>query len=65
MMILSVPGALITNPSPPVDWDTRGEPFSDEPCPWSVLPCGCHLRSGDLQAILCLQHLHELNTTAR
>lgn len=62
-MMIDVP---ITNPAgPPPGWDTTYAPFPapfDQP--WvtgSLLPCGCYQRRGDFEAILCEQHLAELN----
>lgn len=53
----------ITNPPPP----TRAFPDDDPawqpgaPMPRTVLPCGCHIRRPDYEAILCAEHLADLN----
>ena len=36
-------------------------PEMEGPYPWSLLPCGCHLRQPDFEAVLCNEHLAELN----
>lgn len=59
----------IGNPSliPPswydATWDAEQEPEWRlwAPVPGTVLPCGCHLRRPDLEAVLCEEHLAEMN----
>lgn len=61
--------APVLNPSPvpppwyDATWEAETEPEwrFGAPVPWSLLPCGCHLRRGDYEAILCPVHLAELN----
>jgi hypothetical protein len=52
----------IENPGPPwwpsPEWVT---PDMEGPAPFSLLPCGCHLRRPDYEAVLCPTHLAELN----
>jgi hypothetical protein len=55
----------IANPPAPKWRDTRFEPFDDRPMPGTEQPCGCHLRNGDYEAILCAGHLGELNPRTR
>ena len=54
----------IENPGPVrwpyPDWVT---PDMEGPAPSTVLPCGCHLRRPDYEAVLCEQHLAEMNVT--
>lgn len=54
---------MINNPPEvaPAWFDTRYEQMDFSPMPRTVLPCGCHLRNGDYQAILCPEHLIEAN----
>lgn len=63
--LLNGPPAHITNPPPPDWWDDTYEPFPGGPIRGTLLPCGCHLRQGDTQAILCDAHLAELNRPRR
>lgn len=57
----------IENPkstSPPwwyEDEDTEPEWRWGAPSPNLTLSCGCHLRRPDLEAVLCPEHLAELN----
>jgi hypothetical protein len=59
----------ITNPSttPPSWYDTRFEDDCEPewrfgaPAPSTLLDCGCHLRRADYEAVLCEEHLAELN----
>lgn len=61
---------LIDNPStvPPQGWDTTWESETEPewrfgaPAPSTLLPCGCHLRRPDYEAVLCTQDLAELNS---
>jgi len=61
--------APIGNPPnvPPSWWDmtydaeTEPEWRFGAPMPRSELPCGCHLRRPDYEAVLCPEHLAELN----
>lgn len=41
--------------------DTEPEWRFGAPMPGSLLPCGCHLRRPDYEAILCPEHLADLN----
>lgn len=62
----------VENPTylPPSWWDTTWENETEPewrfgaPMPRSLLPCGCHLRRPDYEAILCERHLSELNADA-
>lgn len=50
---------LIENPGPaPFGAD---DPASRGPMPGSLLPCGCYVRRPDYEAVLCADHLVELN----
>ncbi|MGL5824998.1 MAG: hypothetical protein ACRCYU_09310 [Nocardioides sp.] len=59
----------IMNPSlvAPIWWDRTWEDGTEPewrfgaPMPGSLLPCGCHLRRPDYEAVLCPGHLNELN----
>lgn len=52
----------VSNPtSPPAWWDGTYEEYEQKPVPGSVLPCGCFLRTGDVEPVLCKQHLIEVN----
>ncbi len=53
----------MTNPSPFRGWPSPEfvTPDMEGPMPWSLLPCGCHLRRPDYEAVLCNKHLAELN----
>jgi hypothetical protein len=42
-------------------WDYTYEEPDLSPLAGTVLPCGCYARSADLQAVLCQQHLIEVN----
>lgn len=42
-------------------WDYTYETPTLEPMRGSLLPCGCHIRTPDYQAVLCPAHLAELN----
>jgi hypothetical protein len=61
--------APIQNPAaiPPSWWDQTWEDETEPewrfgaPTPGSLLPCGCHLRRPDYEAVLCMAHLAELN----
>lgn len=55
--------ARIENPPEvaPRWWDLRGDPPTFEPTPGTLLPCGCHLRRPDYEAVLCPEHLAEVN----
>jgi hypothetical protein len=61
--------APVTNPSttPPrwydATWEADTEPEwrFGAPALGTLLPCGCHLRRPDYQAVLCADHLAELN----
>lgn len=59
------PPILNPSPTPPSWWyedeDTEPEWRWNAPSPFFNLPCGCHLRRGDLEPILCPVHLAELN----
>ena len=41
--------------------DTEPEWRFGAPMPYSLLPCGCHLRRPDYEAVLCDEHLADLN----
>lgn len=43
------------------EWVT---PDMEGPSPHTLLPCGCHLRRPDYEAVLCDAHLAELNAGA-
>jgi len=52
----------INNPVDKPAWfDDRYEPFTSDPLPGSVLPCGCYIRVADCESILCRQHLIDAN----
>lgn len=59
----------VANPPhvPPSWWDTAFEEDAQPewrfgaPMPGSLMPCGCHLRRPDYEAVLCVEHLAELN----
>lgn len=61
--------APIQNPpaTPPSWWDQTWEDEAEPewrfgaPMPGSLLPCGCHLRRPDYEAVLCEAHLAEVN----
>lgn len=59
--------AAIPNPPKPTWWDatwheeTEPEHRWDAVMPGSQLPCGCHIRRSDFEAILCSAHLAEIN----
>ncbi|KXO90957.1 hypothetical protein [Tsukamurella tyrosinosolvens] len=38
-----------------------GDPDVTGPMPGSLLSCGCHVRRPDYEAVLCDEHLAELN----
>lgn len=45
------------------EWfDTRFEQPDFTPVAGTVLACGCHIRGGDFEAILCPEHLIEANS---
>ena len=50
---------LIENPGPAPFG--VGDPASRGLMPGSLLPCGCHVRRPDYEAVLCADHLAELN----
>lgn len=53
----------ISNPADKPFWfDDTYEPFVPEPLAGTVLPCGCYIRRADHQAVLCEQHLIEVNS---
>lgn len=60
----------VPNPSnvPPSWYDARWEDETEPewrfgaPAPSTLMPCGCHLRRPDYEAVLCEAHLAELNT---
>lgn len=39
-------------------------PDMEGPMPGSLMPCGCHVRRPDYEAVLCPGHLAELNARA-
>ena len=45
----------------PPGWDDRFEPFPSGPMPRTEQSCGCYIRLGDYESILCSDHLAELN----
>jgi len=53
----------INNPAQvaPAWFDTTYEQPTFDPLPGTVLPCGCHLRRIDFEAVLCPQHMIEVN----
>lgn len=54
--------APIGNPSERVPWwDYTWESPTFDPVPGTVMPCGCHIRTPDYDAVLCPKHLAELN----
>lgn len=56
--------SLIQNPSDHVWWwDYTWESPTLDPVRGTLLPCGCHLRSPDCEAVLCAEHLAELNAS--
>lgn len=56
----------IANPTRPPYWPYPEyvTPDMEGPAPWSVMPCGCYLRRPDYEAVLCPEHLAELNDPA-
>lgn len=50
----------IGNPPMP-EWATEDNGFTVGPSPHLTHPCGCHIRRPDYEAILCNEHLAELN----
>lgn len=54
----------INNPAQvaPPWFDTRFEQPDFDPIPGTVLPCGCHLRKADTEAVLCPEHIIEANS---
>lgn len=56
----------INNPvGKPAWFDDRYEPFTSDPLPGSVLPCGCYIRVADCESILCREHLIDANRRSR
>lgn len=55
----------VQNPGP-VYWPEPEHvtPDMEGPAPSTLLPCGCHLRRPDYEAVLCDDHLAELNGDA-
>lgn len=53
----------INNPAQvaPAWFETTYEQPVFDPLPRTLLPCGCHLRRIDFEAVLCPQHLIEVN----
>lgn len=58
---------LITNPDPtPPKWWYEDDETEERwrwaaPVPWTLQDCGCYLRNGDYEAVLCDHHLAVLN----
>lgn len=55
---------MIANPVPaalPPFLDPTDDPDMTGPTPGTLLPCGCHIRRPDYEAVLCTEHLGELN----
>lgn len=52
----------IKNPGPAYwpcpEWVTEED---EQPAIGTLMPCGCHLRRPDYEAVLCEEHLAELN----
>lgn len=46
---------------PPPGWEIPDEDDPNTPLLGTVLSCGCYLRRSDAQAVLCDQHLIEVN----
>jgi hypothetical protein len=51
---------VIDAPGKPDWFDETYESFPWIPAPGTLLPCGCHLRAGDFETILCPAHLEEI-----
>lgn len=52
----------VGNPSERVRWwDYTHEAPTLEPMAGTLLPCGCHIRTPDYEAVLCAEHLADLN----
>lgn len=53
----------ITNPTTRPYWPSPAyvTPEMEGPYPSTLLPCGCYLRQPDFEAVLCSEHLAELN----
>jgi hypothetical protein len=45
----------------PAWFETTYEDPDFSPFPSTLLPCGCHLRRVDMEAVLCPQHVIEVN----
>jgi hypothetical protein len=56
--------AINNLPDEAPDWfdTTYGEEPDLSPMRGTLLPCGCHLRRVDYEAVLCEQHLIEVNS---
>lgn len=53
----------INNPvGAPWWWEGDYDPAEDQPIPGTLQPCGCYLRRADTEAVLCEQHLIEVNS---
>lgn len=56
-------GRQINNPSgPPTWWDGTYEQYVQDAVPGSRQVCGCYLRTGDCEPVLCEAHLIAVNS---